>query len=223
MIEVWHALELVPKLKVSFYEFSPLFFLFLIYTSINKWLILYLHLKTLKHYHFSFGALRKRFNDISHILVMFSCSDRHLFFLLPFFSLINLTCLLFFFNLFFLLLVVMFGFGDTTSKHKNLEPSENQNYKLFFIFILLSASYLCSVFSLFHIFLSFLAFTFQETEVSSHETLQQVVLPGSAQNLMCTSHYYSQLYSHHLLEFQFSLGLEFVLLRLKLLIYAQYV
>ena len=220
MIEVWHALELVPKLKVSFYEFSPLFFLFLIYTSINKWLILYLHLKTLKHYHFSFGALRKCFNDISHILVMFSRSDRHLFFLLPFFSLINLTCLLFFFNLFFLLLVVMFGFGDTTSKHKNLEPSENQNYKLFFIFILLSASYLCSVFSLFHIFLSFLAFTFQETEVSSHETLQQVVLPGSAQNLMCTSHYYSQLYSHHLLEFQFSLGLEFVLLRLKLLIYA---
>ena len=133
---------------------------------------------------------------------------------------VNLTCLLFFLISVFLLLIVVSGFGDTASKHKNLEPSENQNYKLFFIFILLSASYLCSVFSLFHIFLSFLAFTFQETEVSSHETLQQVVLPGSAQNLMCTSHYYSQLYSHHLLEFQFSLGLEFVLLRLKLLIYA---
>ena len=76
-----------------------------------------------------------------------------------------------FFNLCFLLLIVVFGFRDKTLKHKNLEPSENQNYKLFFIFILLFASNLCSIFSLFHIFLSFLVFTFQETEVSSHETL----------------------------------------------------
>ena len=84
----------------------------------------------------------------------------------------------------------MFGFGDTTSKHKNLEPSENQNCKLFFILVLLSASNLCSVFSLFRIFLSLLAFTFQETEVSSHETLQQVVLAGSTQILMGTSHFF---------------------------------
>ena len=95
-----------------------------------------------------------------------------------------------FFNLCFLLLIVVFGFGDTTSKHKNLEPSENQNCKLFFIFILLSASNLWSMFSLFHIFLSFLAFTFQETEVSSHKALQQVVLPGPTQILMCTSHFF---------------------------------
>ena len=135
---------------------------------------------------------------------------------------VNLTCLLFFLISVFLLLIVVFGFGYTTSKHKNLEPSENQNYKLFFIFILLSASNLCYVFCLFHIFLSFLAFAFQETKVSSHEILQQVVLPCPAQILMCTSHplisfktlfaqviqfisllthYYSQLYSHHLLEF----------------------
>ena len=72
----------------------------------------------------------------------------------------------------------------------NLEPSENQNYKLFFIFILLSASNLCSVFSLFHVFISFLAFTFQETEVSSNETLQQAVLPGPSQILMHTSHFF---------------------------------
>lgn len=86
--EVWNAIEWVPKLKVSFYKFSPLFSRFLIYTSVNKWLILYLHLKTPKHCHFSFGALRKRFNDIFHILMMFSLFDRHLFFLPPFFSLI---------------------------------------------------------------------------------------------------------------------------------------
>ena len=84
----------------------------------------------------------------------------------------------------------MFHFRDKTLKHKNLEPSENQNYKLFFIFILLFASNLCSIFSLFHIFLSFLVFTFQETEVSSHETLQQVVLLSPAQILMCTSHFF---------------------------------
>ena len=43
---------------------------------------------------------------------------------------------------------------------------------------------------LFHIFLSFLAFAFQETKVSSHETLQQVVLLCPAQILMCTSHFF---------------------------------
>ena len=137
-----------------------------------------------------------------------------------------------FFNLYFLLLIVVFGFGDTTSKHKNLEPSENQNCKLFFIFILLSASNLCSVFSLFHIFLSFLTFTFQETEVSSHEAFQQVVLPSPTQILMCSSHFFqdfvcssNQFYCspNSLLEFQFSFDLEFDLLRLKLLIYAQYI
>ena len=78
----------IKDLKVSFYKISPLFSRFLIYTSVNKWLILYLHLKTSKHCHFSFGALRKCFNDIFHILMMFSLSDRHLFFLPPFISLI---------------------------------------------------------------------------------------------------------------------------------------
>ena len=123
-------------------------------------------------------------------------------------------------------------FWGQTSKHKNLEPSENQNCKLFFIFVFLSASNLCFVFSLFHIFLSFLAFTFQETEVSSHEAFQQVVLPSPTQILMCTSHFFqdfvcssNQFYCspNSLLEFQFSFDLEFDLLRLKLLIYAQYV
>ena len=94
-----------------------------------------------------------------------------------------------FFNLYFLLLIAVFHFRDKTLKHKNLEPSENQNYNFIF-FILLFATNLCSVFSLFHIFLSFLVFTFQETEVSSHETLQQVVLLSPAQILMCTSHFF---------------------------------
>ena len=132
----------------------------------------------------------------------------------------------------FLVINCCVWFWGQTSKHKNLKPSKNQNCKLFFIFILLSASNLCSVFSLFHIFLSFLAFTFQETEVSSHEAFQQVVLPSPTQILMCTSHFYqdfvcssNQFYCspNSLLDFQFSFDLEFDLLRLKLLIYAQYV
>ena len=137
-----------------------------------------------------------------------------------------------FFNLCFLLLIVVFGFGDKLQSIKTQNHLKTKTTSSFFIFVLLSASNLCSVFSLFHIFLSFLAFTFQETKVSSHVAFQQVVLPSPTQILMCTSHFFqdfvcssNQFYCspNSLLEFQFSFDLEFDLLRLKLLIYAQYV
>ena len=48
----------------------------------------------------------------------------------------------------------------------------------------------------------------------------KTLFPQVIQFIALLTHY-SQLYSYHLLEFQFSFGLEFVLLRLKLLIYAQ--
>ena len=132
---------------------------------------------------------------------------------------VNLTCLLFFLISVFLLLIVVSGFGDTTSKHINLEPSENQNYKLFFIFILLSASNLCSVFCYFIYFFLFWLSLFRKqmsllmkpcsklfsyvqhrfwcVPLISFKTLFAQLI----QFISLLTHYYSQLYSHHLLEF----------------------
>lgn len=130
----------------------------------------------------------------------------------------------------------------TTSMHKNLESSENQNCKLFFyfcftfcfqfVFCVFFISYISIFYWLsllkklrtllmkpYSKLLSQVQHRFWSVPLISFKTLFAQVINFIA----LLTHYYSQLYSHHLLEFQFSFDLEFVLLRLKLLIYAQYV
>ena len=108
-------------------------------------------------------------------------------------------------------------FWGQTSKHKNLEPSENQNCKFFFYFHFT----FCFQFVFCVFFISYISFFFDFNFSGNRGVFSwslPIVLPSPTQILMCSSHFFqdfvcssNQFYCspNSLLEFQFSFDLEF--------------